>query len=69
MQSLIPFMNEHPFISLFMFYLACQTTLKTITIPVLRIFRHLDIKRNGWPPANCDADGDSKPKNKEDTTN
>lgn len=23
-----------------------------------RFLRHLDIKKNGWPPDHCDADGD-----------
>jgi hypothetical protein len=29
-----------------------------------RFMRHLDIKKNGYPPAHCDADGDFKPEPK-----
>ena len=30
-----------------------------------RIMRHWNIRKHGWPPPHCDADGDFKP-NKED---
>lgn len=26
-----------------------------------RFMRHLNIRKQGWPPSHCDADGDFKP--------
>jgi hypothetical protein len=61
MKDLLPFMMEHPFISFFMLYTVCEATRQIICHPLKRLLRHLDIKRNGWPPVHCDADGDFKP--------
>ena len=37
--------------------------LKTFAVVINRILRHLNIRKHGYPPSRCDADGDFK-KNK-----
>ena len=55
--TLFQFMNDHPFISLFMLWAICELIFKSWN----RFMRHLNIRKHGWPPAHCDADGDFKP--------
>lgn len=47
------FISNSPFLTFFLAYLIAST-VGTI---VKRFLRHLDIKKNGWPPNHCDADG------------
>jgi len=61
MKDILPFMMEHPFISLFITYTLCSCVYKVIFHPWNRLMRHLNIRNAGWPPAHCDADGDFKP--------
>jgi len=56
-------MMEHPFITLFIIYTIC----KTAQTCVVRLLRHLNIRKAGWPPPHCDADGDFKPEPEEPT--
>lgn len=32
-----------------------------------RILRHWNIRKHGYPPAHCDADGDFKPESKKES--
>jgi uncharacterized membrane protein YoaT (DUF817 family) len=50
------FMDAHPFLT---FFLACLAAYVVVKV-WCRVWRHFDIKRNGWPPQHCDADGDFK---------
>ena len=59
--TLIQFMSDHWFVSLLMLYIVCQTVLKLVLLSWSRFMRHLNIRKHGWPPAHCDADGDFKP--------
>jgi hypothetical protein len=36
--------------------------LKTIMFMWNRLFRHMNIRKHGYPPSHCDADGDFKNK-------
>ena len=66
MKEIAPFMMEHPFTSLLMLYVVCHC-ISTITFRSWnRLMRHLNIRKSGWPPAHCDADGDFKPESKND---
>lgn len=58
MKDLVPFMMEHPFISLFMVCAICDCIVR----PIKLWLRHENIVDRGWPPPHCDADGDFKPK-------
>lgn len=60
--------TESPFLLFLLFFLACL--LIGLAYEVLfrlpnRIIRGMNIRKNGWPPAHCDADGDFR-KDKDD---
>jgi len=64
MNEIVEFMMAHPFISLFMLWAICSCISNIIFRPWNRLMRHLNIRKAGWPPAHCDADGDFKPEPK-----
>ena len=66
MKDLLPFMMDHPFISFFMLIVLCNAIVGITFRPWNRLMRHLNIRRAGWPPPHCDADGDFKPAPKTD---
>lgn len=47
--SLLQFISDSPFLAFVLCYLLAGT-----------VFRILNIRKHGWPPAHCDADGDFK---------
>ena len=48
--SIYEFMGESPFLTFF---------LGLILFNVIKhIIRHFNIRKHGWPPEHCDADGD-----------
>lgn len=60
MMNIFEFISDSPFVS---FFIACvisgviQFAIKAlVVIPI----RALLIRRHGWPPKHCDADGDFK---------
>jgi hypothetical protein len=44
------FANQHPYVTL------CIAL--SITFTMRRVLRHLNIRKHGYPPPHCDADGD-----------
>ncbi len=42
------------------FIIILSAVLKFIFLMWNRIWRHLNIRKHGWPPVHCDADGDLK---------
>lgn len=55
--SFYEFATNSPWLT---FFLAI-VVLFAVELPfkiVNRFFRHLNIRKAGWPPAHCDADGD-----------
>jgi hypothetical protein len=48
------FAMAHPFLTFFIVYAAIHTAM----ICWSRLFRHLNIRAQGWPPSHLDADGD-----------
>ena len=50
------FMSDSPFLTFFLLWVI----LSSLTSSIKRVLRHMDIKKNGWPPAHCDSDGDFK---------
>jgi len=49
-------MGNHPFLT-FLLVLIIATAVKFI---INRLLRHMNIRKHGWPPEHCDADGDLK---------
>lgn len=48
------------------FSLLICNILSLITKLINRICRHANIRKHGYPPAHCDADGDFRPIKKEE---
>jgi hypothetical protein len=59
------FMKSCPILTFFL-ALICGLTIKNIVLCVPnRIMRHWNIRKHGYPPPHCDADGDFKPEKDE----
>jgi len=54
--NLYQFLSDSPMLTFFLAYLLTSFFESVIK----RTIRHFDIKKNGWPPNHCDADGDFK---------
>lgn len=48
------FMSGSPWLTFFLALIIGHA----LTLPFRAFFRHLNIRKAGWPPAHCDADGD-----------
>lgn len=48
------FMASSPILTFFLAAIAATVIVR----PIRLFFRHLNIRKQGWPPAHCDADGD-----------
>jgi hypothetical protein len=48
------FMSNSPGLTFFVVWLVAHH----IAYAWNRLMRHLNIRKHGWPPAHCDADGD-----------
>ena len=49
------FMSDSPLVTIIIVVVVCSM----IATIVNRSFRHWNIRKHGYPPAHCDADGDS----------
>jgi hypothetical protein len=49
----LEFMSGRPFLTFFLAYILGQLILKSWSL----FWRHWSIKKHGWPPEHCDADG------------
>lgn len=61
--DLYQFMEDSPILTVFLALLllaAVFLLLKTVFQCWNRFMRHLNIRKAGWPPSHCDADGDFK---------
>lgn len=65
--SVLEFMGEHPWVTFFLsfpivvvFAIAAQLIYVLVFRLPNRIIRGMNIKKHGWPPEHCDADGDFK---------
>ncbi len=56
------FMSDSPWIAGICLFIICGFFVKLIN----RIMRHWNIRKHGYPPSHCDADGDFRDENKED---
>ena len=60
--DIFEFISGSPWISFFLGIGICEVLLSVLFKLPNRIIRGMNIRKNGWPPAHCDADGDFKPK-------
>ena len=58
----LQFMSDSPFLTFFLCWMATGLIFKIWN----RFMRHLNIRKHGWPPPHCDADGDFKPEEEPD---
>ncbi len=64
MSDLYGFMSSNPFLTFFLAVGICEVLIAVLYRLLNRIMRHWNIRKNGYPPEYCDADGDFKPKDK-----
>jgi hypothetical protein len=60
MTELYEFMANHPILTFFLVYLTYAFLEGVIKFVVNRPLRAMNIRKHGWPPKHCDADGDFK---------
>ena len=66
--TLIDFMDQHWFVTIVvcgMVYGVLVAFLNFWSIMHNRFWRHWNIRKHGWPPEHCDADGDLRTVEKE----
>ena len=55
------FMGEHPFLTFFLASLVLSAFYGVVIKLPNIIMRHANIRKHGYPPPHCDADGDFRP--------
>jgi len=58
--SIFEFISGSPWISFFLAVVICCVLESVLFRLPNRIIPGMSIRKNGWPPAHCDADGDFK---------
>jgi len=58
-------MAESPLLTFFLFWMTTNMSFKAWN----RLMRVINIRKHGWPPPHCDADGDFKPEQEKDDEN
>lgn len=56
--NIYQFMSENPYLTFFLVLIVVQAIAAVLRFLPNRIMRHLNIRKHGYPPAHCDADGD-----------
>lgn len=52
------FMGESPYLTFFLALVFGGIIRVILAFCINRPLRHMNIRKHGWPPAHCDADGD-----------
>ena len=52
------FIGTHPWITFFLAYIAASLIKTIFAYCINRPLQHMNIRKHGWPPEHCDADGD-----------
>jgi len=60
MNELYKFMSDSPFLTFFLIVVIGEVIVRVVVNLPNRILRHWNIRKYGYPPAHCDADGDFK---------
>ncbi len=56
--NIFEFMSDSPWLSFFLAWFLVQALHYTYIYCINRPLRHANIRKHGWPPEHCDADGD-----------
>lgn len=56
------FMSDSPWLTFFLAMIAGEVIVRVVVNLPNRILRHWNIRKHGYPPEHCDADGDFRPK-------
>ena len=56
--NLYALMSESPYLTFFFSIFALCGVVSLLKFIVNRPLRHMNIRKHGWPPEHCDADGD-----------
>ena len=59
--DIFTFMSDSPVLTFFLAAIICSGIVSIFVNLPNRIMRHWNIRKHGYPPAHCDADGDFKP--------
>ncbi len=60
--TLYDFMSDSPYLTFFLALIIAAGINFIFTMMINRPLRHMNIRKHGWPPEHCDADGDFKEK-------
>lgn len=58
--TIFEFMSDSPFLTFFIVLIVGEVIVRIFFGLPNRILRHWNIRKHGYPPAHCDADGDFK---------
>ena len=56
--QLLHFVTEHPILSFLTVVTVIFIPTQSLLVAWSRFIRCLNIRKHGWPPSHCDADGD-----------
>lgn len=59
--DVLKFMSDSPWLTFFLAMIAGEVIGRVVVNLPNRILRHWNIRKHGYPPAHCDADGDFRP--------
>ena len=60
--TIYDFMSDSPWLAFFLALIIAVVMKFTFAMVINRPLRHMNIRKHGWPPAHCDADGDFRQK-------
>jgi len=56
--DILQFMSDSPFLTFLIVLIIGEVIVRVCVNLPNRIFRHWNIRKHGYPPKHCDADGD-----------
>lgn len=59
--DVLQFMSDSPWLTFFLAMIAGEVVVRVVVNLPNRILRHWNIRKHGYPPAHCNADGDFRP--------
>lgn len=59
------FMSSSPYLTFFLAVIGGEVVVRVLVNLPNRILRHWNIRKHGYPPVHCDADGDFRPHDEE----
>lgn len=63
--TIYEFMSDSPYLTFFLTLVAAGAVKFFLAMAINRPLRHMNIRKHGWPPEHCDADGDFIQKGKD----